>query len=108
MNMAARTESSCPPGCVQLTDAAFKLCVPHLPHNIGLQCRGAIMVKGSEEPIVMHLASSSVHEEGSYEFPSALSEQNDDCPQSQDDYSSPSLSGWTGARIHAPLVPSTI
>ena len=61
MNMAARTESSCPPGCVQLTDAAYELCAPHLllpPYGswgIEVQCRGPVKVKGSKLPIVMHL-----------------------------------------------------
>ena len=58
MNMAARTESSCPVGCVQLTDTAYQLCVPHLPPWVEVQCRGPVEVKGATEPIVMHLVSS--------------------------------------------------
>ena len=57
MNMAARTESSCPIGCVQLTDTSYKLCVPHLPPWVEVQCRGPVEVKGATEPIVMHLVS---------------------------------------------------
>ena len=70
MNMAARTESSCPPGCVQMTDAAYTLCAPHLllpvagSGGIEMQCRGLVEVKGSAEPIVMHLISLTA--EGPY------------------------------------------
>ena len=62
MNMAARTESSCPPGCVQLTDAAYALCAPHLPSGVRVQCRGPVEVKGAAEPIVMYLLSSTAKE----------------------------------------------
>ena len=75
MNMAARAESSCPPGCIQLTDMAYQLCAPHLPPaGIEVHCRGPVEVKGSTEPIIMHLVSSM--------------EDNDD-----DDEASVSMSG---------------
>ena len=61
INMAARTESSCPPGCIQLTEAAYTLSQPHLPPGSGVevQCLGPVEVKGALEPLVMYLASRS-------------------------------------------------
>ena len=61
MNMAARTESSCPPGCIQLTEAAYALCKPYLPPGSGVEVHrlGPVEVKGAAEPLVMYLASRS-------------------------------------------------
>ena len=57
VNMTSRTESSCPPGCIQLTVAAHSLAAPLLDRfEAWFEDRGLIAVKGSPEPIQMFLA----------------------------------------------------
>ena len=69
VNMTARTESSCPPGCVQLTEACYneaKAYLESLPSSsdgsstwkdIEVSDRGLVQVKGSDQPLHMYLAS---------------------------------------------------
>ncbi|GAX81331.1 hypothetical protein CEUSTIGMA_g8762.t1 [Chlamydomonas eustigma] len=58
INMASRTETSCPPGQVQLTVTTYQLAVEHLSGAMDpeLVLRGPVAVKGSSEPINMYLA----------------------------------------------------
>ena len=69
VNMASRTETSCPPGCIQVTEAARDLAAPFLapspPDGRGPQPgivaarlveRGLVEVKGAAKPIRMFLA----------------------------------------------------
>ena len=69
VNMASRTETSCPPGCIQVTEAARDLAAPFLaPSPLdgrGLKLgsvaarlveRGLVEVKGAAKPIRMFLA----------------------------------------------------
>ena len=57
VNMASRTETSCPPGCIQLTATTHRLAVPHLEAGeVVFEDRGDVDVKGSAEPIRMFLA----------------------------------------------------
>ena len=57
VNMASRTETSCPPGCIQLTSTTHRLAVQHLEAGeVVFEDRGAVDVKGSAEPITMFLA----------------------------------------------------
>ena len=56
MNMAARTESSCPPGCVQLTSDTYELAAEALQGIVELRDHGLVKVKGHEEPLHMYLA----------------------------------------------------
>lgn len=58
VNMASRTESTCPVGGIQITEATRALAAPHmgaLDRYIEVVERGPVMVKGALEPIVMHL-----------------------------------------------------
>ena len=61
VNMAARTETSCPPGSVQLTEAAYNLLRDQSREedlvNLCFKDRGMVEVKGSEEPLHMFLVS---------------------------------------------------
>ena len=58
VNMASRTETSCPPGCVQITEDTYRLAVPHLgPDLVTFQDRGLVAIKGASAPIRMLLAS---------------------------------------------------
>ena len=58
VNMTARTESSCPPGCVQLTEACYKEAKAFLDEeDIDISDRGLVEVKGSDHPLHMYLAS---------------------------------------------------
>ena len=58
INMASRTETSCPPGCIQVTERTHALASPHLSGDIAFRDRGCVEVKGSAEPIHMYLAVS--------------------------------------------------
>lgn len=56
--MASRTETCCPLGCIQITQATLNLAMPHLKgigHEVDMVERGPIQVKGSLEPIMMYL-----------------------------------------------------
>lgn len=57
MNMAARTESTCPPGCIQLTGSTHELACGSLQGEVMLEERGEVEVKGSDQPLKMFLAS---------------------------------------------------
>jgi class 3 adenylate cyclase len=58
VNMTARTESSCPPGCVQLTEACYKEAESYLKgKDIEVTDRGLVQVKGADEPLHMYLAT---------------------------------------------------
>ena len=69
VNMTARTESSCPPGCVQLTEACYNEAKAYLEgqssssdgsatwQDIEVFDRGLVQVKGSEHPLHMYLAT---------------------------------------------------
>ena len=63
MNMAARTETSCPPGQVQLTEATYRLlmCQSIEPEStsISFTDRGPVEVKGAAQLINMYIASRS-------------------------------------------------
>ena len=60
MNMAARTESTCPPGCVQLTACTHELAAPALlGSDVELRQRGEVRVKGREQPLMMWLADKT-------------------------------------------------
>ena len=48
VNMASRTETSCPAGCIQLTSAAQQL--------VDLEERGLVELKGAPAPVLMFLA----------------------------------------------------
>ena len=57
VNMASRTETSCPPGCVQITEDTYRLAVPHLgPDEVLFKDRGQVVVKGAAAPMQMFLA----------------------------------------------------
>ena len=57
VNMASRTETSCPPGCIQATGVTYHLAAPHLnPDEFVFEDRGDVEVKGSSDPIQMFLA----------------------------------------------------
>ena len=59
VNMASRTETSCPPCCIQLTEEAHSLAAPHVcpTGEVVFEDRGGVAVKGSAAPIRMFLAS---------------------------------------------------
>ena len=59
VNMASRTETSCPPGCIQLTEEAHSLAAPHVcpDGEVLFEDRGGVAVKGAAAPIRMFLAS---------------------------------------------------
>ena len=64
MNLASRTETTCQPGCIQLTAATQELAAPALEGCISLVQRGEVYVKGREQPLVMYLvkdAGSEAH-----------------------------------------------
>ena len=61
MNLASRTETTCPPGAVQLTAATHALAAPVLNSSISLIQRGEVQVKGRDEPVLMYLAERSHH-----------------------------------------------
>ena len=54
VNMASRTETTCPQGRIQLTEAAFLLARQDLPLGM-FEERGQVAVKGSPEPLSMFL-----------------------------------------------------
>ena len=60
VNMAARTETSCPPGSVQLTAATYSLLQDQSKEedraDICFSDRGLVEVKGAEKPLHMYLA----------------------------------------------------
>ena len=57
VNMASRTETSCPPGCVQVTEETYRLAAPDLcPSEVVFDDRGEVAVKGAAVPIRMYLA----------------------------------------------------
>ena len=62
MNMAARTESSCPPGSVQLTASTYHLLESQgsveARAEICISDRGLVEVKGADKPLHMFLAAS--------------------------------------------------
>ena len=62
VNMASRTETSCPPCCIQLTEEAHSLAAPHVcpTGEVLFEDRGGVAVKGSAAPIRMFLASQGV------------------------------------------------
>ena len=63
VNMASRTESTCPTGRIQVTDAARALAAPHmaaLDRVIELEERGPVSVKGSEDPMMIYLVKEAV------------------------------------------------
>lgn len=53
-----RTESACPPGCIQLTDATHRLVSPSMANEIVFRDRGDIDVVGLSKKIHMYLAVS--------------------------------------------------
>ena len=59
VNMASRTETSCPPGCVQATEETYLLALPHLLGlgGVNFEDRGEVTLKGAAAPIRMFLAS---------------------------------------------------
>ena len=58
VNMASRTETSCPPGCVQATEETYRLALPHLcSEEINFEDRGGVALKGAADPIRMFLAT---------------------------------------------------
>lgn len=57
MNMAARTEATCPPGCIQMTHTAYELAAPVLGSRVVFKERGEVTVKGREQPLVMYLVA---------------------------------------------------
>ena len=58
INMASRTETTCPPGCIQVTEQTQALAFPHVSGDIAFCDRGEVEVKGSLKPIRMYLAIS--------------------------------------------------
>ena len=59
VNMASRTETSCPPGRVQVTEETHRLAAPHLlclADEVVFEDRGEVVVKGAAAPIRMYLA----------------------------------------------------
>ena len=61
VNMASRTETSCPPDCIQITQSTHDLAVPHLSCcELDLKDRGFVEVKGSPDPIHMYLVRSAM------------------------------------------------
>ena len=64
VNMAARTETSCPPGSVQLTEAAHRLLLDQSSEedlaDFCIEDRGMIKVKGAEHPLHMYLVSEKL------------------------------------------------
>ena len=58
INMASRTETTCPPGCIQLTEQTHGLAYPHVSGDIAFRDRGEVEVKGSAKPLRMYLAIS--------------------------------------------------
>ena len=59
MNMASRTETTCPPGSIQLTEATYGLALHALDDSVVLTERGQVQLKGREEPMLMYLAERS-------------------------------------------------
>ncbi|KAG1665164.1 hypothetical protein FOA52_005545 [Chlamydomonas sp. UWO 241] len=55
VNMASRTESSCPEGAIQVTSTCLDLAMPHLPPYVIVTERGPVVVKGSTESLLMSL-----------------------------------------------------
>ena len=61
VNLASRTETTCPPGCVQLTEATYLLAAPYLTaaSGVSLHCRGPVEVKGFHLPVDMYIAADA-------------------------------------------------
>jgi class 3 adenylate cyclase len=60
VNMASRTETSCPSGCIQLTQACYELAAPNLSEfEVLIEKRGPVEVKGAAEPVTMYVASAT-------------------------------------------------
>lgn len=63
MNMASRTETSCPLGQVQLTNATYQALLDQTPEadrsDIEFVDRGLVTVKGADEPLHMWLATET-------------------------------------------------
>ncbi|KAG1668075.1 hypothetical protein FOA52_010485 [Chlamydomonas sp. UWO 241] len=55
VNMASRTESSCPEGAIQISSTCLDVARPHLPPYVIITERGPVMVKGASEPLHMSL-----------------------------------------------------
>lgn len=55
INMAARTETTCPAGCIQVTDATYQLAALQLQDQLHFQDRGEVVVKGASKPLHMYL-----------------------------------------------------
>ena len=64
VNMAARTETSCPPGSVQLTEAAYHLLLDQSREedlvDLCFKDRGMVEVKGADKPLHMFLVSNAL------------------------------------------------
>lgn len=58
INMASRTETTCPPGCIQVTEQTYSLAYPHVSGDIAFRERGEVEVKGAAKPLRMYLAVS--------------------------------------------------
>ncbi|KAG1665167.1 hypothetical protein FOA52_005548 [Chlamydomonas sp. UWO 241] len=58
VNMASRTESSCPEGAIQVTSTCLDLAMPHLPPYVIVTERGPVVVKGAAEPLRMSLITT--------------------------------------------------
>lgn len=58
INMAARTETTCPAGCIQVTDATYQLAALQLQDQLHFQDRGEVVVKGASKPLHMYLVVS--------------------------------------------------
>ena len=57
--MASRTETSCPPGCIQVTEETHTLAEPHFNScEVLFEDRGEVDVKGAAQPIRMYLAEA--------------------------------------------------
>ena len=61
VNLASRTETTCPPGCVQLTEATYLLAAPYLTaaSGVSLRRRGPVEVKGFHLPVDMYIAADA-------------------------------------------------
>ena len=65
VNMASRTETSCPPGCIQVTEETHALAEPLLhPCEVVFEDRGEVDVKGATRPKRMYLAERGDADKG--------------------------------------------
>ena len=68
--MASRTETSCPPGCIQVTEETHALAEPQLhTSEVVFEDRGEVDVKGAAKPIRMFLAKCGDETDKGLDFP---------------------------------------